>query len=399
MRNCRTNWIFLVVLVIGSCQITQTFMPCANNNTKCILITQCRSAVELLKTRKNDELLRTMLCGNAKGNRLVDSIKVCCPTDNQIVFPNDTETVTNRFTNTTTPKVPTTTVEELTTLSVSDTTLRNVKTDNLPSRKICGFGGFGLDRIVNGVIAAIDEFPWLVQIKTKTKIGSEEKYTCAGSLITDRYILTAAHCLFNKTAVSVRLGEWDTETKHDCQESYCSDPPLDIYIDDIIIHPFYDKKTFTADIALIRLEKVVNFTEFIRPVCLPNTKYTMEQDYVIGTAFWTAGWGKTEFGEPSIIKRKVDLDAVSIDVCIEKLPIVKSLNPQNVICAGGNNGKDTCTGDSGGSLVKEVTEDFHTNWFLYGITSIGLAECGGGIPAVYTRIVSYMDWIIQNISE
>ncbi|CAG4953631.1 unnamed protein product [Parnassius apollo] len=391
IRSCRINWIFLVVLVIGSFQITQTLFPCVDNDRKCILFTQCRSALELLKTRQV-ELLRKMFCGFDEG-----SPKVCCRPGSEIVFPNDTENVTNRLKNTTTPKITTTTVEKLNTVSVPHTTLQNVNRYNLPSRKICGFSGYGIDRIVGGNIAAIDEFPWLVQIKTKTKSRKQEKYTCAGSLITDKYVLTAAHCLLNKIAVSVRLGEWDTETEHDCEESNCSDPPLDIDINDTIIHPLYDMRTFNSDIALLRLKNVVNFTEFIRPVCLPNTKYAMKQDYVNGTVFWTAGWGKTEFGEPSIIKRKVDLDAVPIDVCIEKLPVVKRLNTQNVICAGGNIGKDTCNGDSGGSLVKEVTEDFHTNWFLYGITSLGSADCGGDIPAVYTRIVSYMDWIIQNI--
>lgn len=60
--------------------------------------------------------------------------------------------------------------------------------------------------------------------------------------------------------VGVRLGEWDTETKIDCFDEYCSDPPLDLKVDQIIIHPKYDKRLHNGDISLIRLDKTVNYT-------------------------------------------------------------------------------------------------------------------------------------------
>lgn len=69
-----------------------------------------------------------------------------------------------------------------------------------------------------------------------------------------------------------------------------------------------------------------------------------------------------------------------------------------MICAGGSEGKDTCTGDSGGSLVKHISDGTSSNWFLVGVTSYGYKDCGTeGRPGLYVRITSYMDWIVENI--
>lgn len=71
----------------------------------------------------------------------------------------------------------------------------------------------------------------------------------------------------------------------------------------------------------------------------------------------------------------------------------------NIICAGGRK-QDTCRGDSGGPLVRDVSENYNINWYLYGITSFGTKSCGlEGIPGVYTRVTSYMDWIREQVAR
>lgn len=100
----------------------------------------------------------------------------------------------------------------------------------------------------------------------------------------------------------------------------------------------------------------------------------------------------------SVIKRKVDLDAVSLEDCVKKFPPAINVNQNSIICAGSKEGKDSCKGDSGGPLLKEISEDGQVNWYLYGITSFGPRKCGEGIPAAYTRVTSFMDWIKSNIA-
>lgn len=72
----------------------------------------------------------------------------------------------------------------------------------------------------------------------------------------------------------------------------------------------------------------------------------------------------------------------------------KSFGPDQ-ICAGGEEGIDTCRGDSGGPLMLEVDQ----RWFVYGIVSHGPTKCGSrGLPGVYTNVSSYMTWIYRRVS-
>lgn len=98
----------------------------------------------------------------------------------------------------------------------------------------------------------------------------------------DRYVLTASHCVNGKdlpttwSLTGVRLGEWDTSTVEDCDDSFvnervCSQPAVDIEIEEKIPHPEYDPQAANQhnDIALLRLSQNVRYTEYIKPICLP----------------------------------------------------------------------------------------------------------------------------------
>lgn len=69
------------------------------------------------------------------------------------------------------------------------------------------------------------------------------------------------------------------------------------------------------------------------------------------------------------------------------------------ICAGGNDGKDSCAGDSGGPL-KYITTNLWgiTSYVQYGIVSYGPRHCGiDGQPGIYTKIMPYVKWILDNL--
>ena len=65
------------------------------------------------------------------------------------------------------------------------------------------------------------------------------------------------------------------------------------------------------------------------------------------------------------------------------------------LCAGGELGKDSCRGDSGGPLLIQKEADMP--WYVIGIVSFGSKECGSGRPAVYTRVSSFITWIQNNL--
>lgn len=155
--------------------------------------------------------------------------------------------------------------------------------------------------------------------------GNKKGFHCGGSLINQRYILTAAHCIRKVPAtwklISVRLGEWDTTTAQDCDDSFtnervCSDPHVDISVEEQIVHEDYlpNSKNQHNDIALLRLSRNVRYTEFIRPVCLPWESSLKILD-LSGTAMEVAGWGKTETSSTSTRKQKVTINAYSNTKC------------------------------------------------------------------------------------
>ncbi len=96
--------------------------------------------------------------------------------------------------------------------------------------------------------------------------------------------------------VSVRLGEWDTSTLKDCDDSWanevvCNDPPLDIPVTEKIVHEDYDPadQHHHHDIAILRLERSVSYTNFVRPICLPSSQ-ALKTNKHVGETMVIAGY-------------------------------------------------------------------------------------------------------------
>lgn len=121
----------------------------------------------------------------------------------------------------------------------------------------------------------------------------------------------------------VRLGDWDTNSNPDCQdklnERICNDPFVEVPISDIIVHESYDPDSRSQyhDIALLRLQRNVQFTDFIKPVCLPTETGLRSIDFT-GSRLEVVGFGKTENLNSSPRKLKVEIEAISDDRCRQK---------------------------------------------------------------------------------
>lgn len=96
----------------------------------------------------------------------------------------------------------------------------------------------------------------------------------------------------------VRLGEWDTTTDQDCDDSFvnervCNDPPVDVPIELKIPHENYDPQASNQhnDIALLRLSRNVQYTIYVKPICLPVDQTLSNNDFVKQTLS-VAGWGE-----------------------------------------------------------------------------------------------------------
>ncbi|XP_054257190.1 venom protease-like [Macrosteles quadrilineatus] len=236
--------------------------------------------------------------------------------------------------------------------------------------------------IVGGEKARSKEFPHQAVLGYGDPSDPKTLWECGGSLISDLFILTAAHCaLPHHRPRFVRLGIINLKLDLDNEQIYP--------VKDIFIHPNYNKIQRTHDIALVRLSRNVDFTPYVRPACIDYSGVIAE-NRAIATGFGLIGHA----GEQSMDLLKVTLDILEKKVCHHtvKRNMKKGLyNSQ--ICAGYiAGGKDTCQGDSGGPLqtIKKVP---YCMYNIIGLTSFG-SMCGfQHSPAVYTRVWSFVPWI------
>ncbi|XP_055696358.1 trypsin-1-like [Lutzomyia longipalpis] len=250
---------------------------------------------------------------------------------------------------------------------------------NRPEERGCGVStGQFPSKIIGGQPSHPAEWPWMAALLTP----GPSKAFAGGSLITDRHVLTAAHCTTNlkPEELFVRLGEYDF-TIHDETRA------KDFRVSEIREHSEYDPITYENDIAIVKLDRPTVFNTYIWPICMPPIGETWE-----GYSGVVAGWGTQFFGGPlSNVLMEVSMPIWKQQECIDAFAdrIVSS-----VMCAGGyDGGQDSCQGDSGAPLMVMLP---NKRWVIVGIVSWGV-QCGKAQrPGVYTRIDSHIDWIIEN---
>ncbi|KAL4715959.1 hypothetical protein ACJJTC_013259 [Scirpophaga incertulas] len=257
------------------------------------------------------------------------------------------------------------------------------------------------DRIIGGTKAALGQFPWIVMLGYVYPDDKKIDWKCAGTLITDRLVITAAHCIPEKEDEHilkyVRLGEHDTNTNPDCELSVCAPPVQDRIIRRAIKHPFFNKPLFHNDIAIVQFTKPAQLTDYVTPICLPQREDQLSP-VVLGDLVTAAGWGKMNMttNERAHVLQVVALPVVRLEMCNVFGDEFKADKSQ--ICAGAQANKDACGGDSGGPLMKVFDTNEGPKNFLVGVVSFGPAICGIKKPAVYSSVTYFLKWILNNIS-
>ncbi|XP_022694346.1 uncharacterized protein LOC111263490 isoform X2 [Varroa jacobsoni] len=231
------------------------------------------------------------------------------------------------------------------------------------------------------------EFPWHVGIMKR--LGPHESlYVCGGVLIASQWIATAAHCLKNLRPheLKVRLGEWDV---HREDELYAHVEKL---VTDVVIHPEFFPGNLNNDLALLRMDGPVDLNApHIAAACLPEVAVNF-----IGQHCWVTGWGKDAFGPQGAyqhVLRKVDVPLLDPLDCQDRLRktrlgLLFKLHT-SFVCAGGEPGKDACTGDGGSPLVCED----QGVWKVVGLVSWGIGCGTPGVPGVYVNMAKFRPWI------
>ncbi|XP_044735540.1 brachyurin-like [Chrysoperla carnea] len=236
-------------------------------------------------------------------------------------------------------------------------------------------------RIVGGEEAKPHEFPH--QAALLVQMGNQVGF-CGGTLISKRYVLTAAHCAFLVKNFTVILGAHKIKESEPSQQIF--------YTKEKVVHPkwIWSQLLLINDIALVILPEDAVLNEYVQPMRLPGR--SLADVPLVSYPATVSGWGKDsdKTNEVSPVLRFVNSKIMSNTKCaIFLLGAIKDSH----ICISGKGGKGSCNGDSGGPLVVNVNgEDTQVGIVSFGI-SLG---CEAGFPTAYTRITSHLDFIADN---
>jgi hypothetical protein len=259
-------------------------------------------------------------------------------------------------------------------------------------------------RIIGGTNAKPYSWPWLVNLNTD--LGNGYQALCGSSLIRVRdnveqsdILITAAHCVtdeatqgtvpkaFNASQITAIAAKYNVSGYDAGQQKRTGAK--------VIFNSGFKFTPQTGainDIAMIKLDRPIAFNDQIRPVCLPASGEAIP----IGKNCVIAGWGRVNSltQDTATILQQLSVPVQTPQQCSQGWG--STYNQNMMVCAGSLKGDSgTCQGDSGGTLACQQTDG---SWTVYGAVSFGVAgTClSAGMPSIFTRVSSYVDWIHQN---
>ncbi|KAJ4935318.1 hypothetical protein JOQ06_016854 [Pogonophryne albipinna] len=235
----------------------------------------------------------------------------------------------------------------------------------------CGQVGFQ-DRVVGGSDAFIEDWPWQVSLQQ----GGQ--HSCGGSLVSPRWVITAAHCF---TGSKKELSRWRVVSGRTYIGTLGGS-----YVDRIILNANYDPARNDYDIAMMRLSSPISVGLSRKPVCLPPKAFGLPSQ----ASMSVTGWGYLEErGKVSPTLQKASIPLIGRLKCASPTVYGSSIT-QRMICAGFlDGGVDACQGDSGGPLVYFAS----AQWHLVGVVSWGVGCARERKPGVYSNVEEMLNWI------
>ncbi|XP_003745882.1 venom protease-like [Galendromus occidentalis] len=247
----------------------------------------------------------------------------------------------------------------------------------------CGWNREKTNRIIGGYDTEFGEIPWQAFVKI-------DGIRCGGALVDRRHVVTAAHCVVGRktSKIEVLLGElvlkrFVEELPHERRR-----------VADVIIHPDYENLNVDSyDVAILVLDKPVEYQANIMPICLPQPNQSF-----LGKLATVSGWGRV-FPDHEVRSnhlQSIQVPIIGNGLCRKWLRSrgkYAGINADHV-CAGYEaGGRDSCRGDSGGPLTYQMKG----RWYLVGIVSAGFGCGKPRQPGIYHRVSHSAEWISEQV--
>lgn len=242
-------------------------------------------------------------------------------------------------------------------------------------------------RIIHGKEVYIYDYPYLVYLG----VATANQVLCGGSLLNQRTVLTAGHCVHDKYPDELIVVAGYNKESRNMQYRDA---------EKIIMHPKYarnppnetrDNKYIDYDYAVVKTERPFEYTLAIKSVALGKSMESVS----IGDSMFVMGWGEVKpkqmvasengitAGAP--ILKGVSLNLENFKKCQQTYADIGVTVSDRFFCAASTNG-DTCQGDSGGPIV--------VGRFQYGIVSFAAGCFRDGYPSVFANVPMVYDWIM-----
>ena len=279
-------------------------------------------------------------------------------------------------------------------------------------------------------------WPWVTRILYQANFDSasnNQTTYCGGALVSAQHVVTAAHCVDSPQGepVAVDLGELDVRTEYDChktedecgangnegkacfEEGRCAARRERYEVKSSLVHPRYKKRSGSGrnskpqfDVAVLVLDRPVQFTTTIQPVCLPPPQSKKENT---STFLVLKGWGNIVKGfgagkSARVLQELRGLNETRLEECRKLVGRVASLETHNMCVWKPGSGSNGCQGDSGGPVSELIRKDTRDkgSWDLAGVVSFGVhSACASNTPLVLTRVSepSILNWIKERVGK